>query len=552
MKKQLILVAIMVFATSFYAGAQSLNKQETKEIDELLNEAVEPGGPGLTALISVKGEIVYDKALGLADVELNVPMNTGNIFRIGSITKQFTAVAILQLVEQGKLSLQDDITKYIEDYPTHGYTITIEHLLTHTSGIQSYTSMADFMEKQIRTDMTPEELIDIFDNEPMNFAPGEQFRYNNSGYFLLGYIIELVSGMSYEEYITENIFKPVGMENSYYGSASRIIMNRAKGYEKQGDTLLKNASYLSMTLPYAAGSLLSTTHDLQKWTNAVMKGKVVDMDLLEKAHTPFVLNNGGTSYYGYGWMMRSILGSNTFEHGGGINGFLTDAIYLPDEDVYVAVLGNCLCINPGKLTEKIAAIVLDKDAEKEEMEIDSLLLPQYQAVYEDVTGDQRIITVEGSKIYSMRTGSQRYEIYPFDDDKFFFKDSFTYLTFMRDEDDNIISVVSEGRSRPTEWKRTDKPLPSKESVTVSADILKDYVGKYQIFPEFFMTVTLEGNQLKAQATGQPMFDLFATSETKFFLKVVDAEIEFLRNDEGKVDTLILYQAGQKFEGERVE
>jgi CubicO group peptidase (beta-lactamase class C family) len=551
MKKAITIYAVILLAVLSNVHAQSIDKSVLKNIDAMLVDSFPQDQPGVTVLVAKDGEILYDRAFGLADAELKVPMNSGNIFRIGSITKQFTAVAILQLVSKGEIAIEDDITKYLKDYPTHGHSITIEHLLTHTSGIKSYTSMSDFMSNQIKTDMTPEELVDVFDNEPMDFAPGDQFRYNNSGYVLLGYIIEKVSGMSYEKYIEENIFKPLGLDNSYYGSASRIIENRARGYEKNGDTLL-NADYLSMTLPYAAGSLLSTTHDLSRWTEAVMNGEVVDKALLEKAHTSFILDNGSETNYGYGWSLRSILGSPTIEHDGGINGFLTSGIYLPEEKVYVAVLSNCTCHDPGRYSEKIAALVLGKDFEREIMQVDSMLLPQYQAVYESKSGEQRIITVEGSNVYSVRTGGQRLEVFPFDVDKFFFKESFTYLEFKRDEDDYINSVVSQGRSRPIEWVRTDKPIPVKEAVKVSVEILKEYVGEYQLMPEFIMTVTLEGEQLKAQATGQPMFDVFAESETKFFLKVVDAQIEFVRNSEGKVDKLILYQAGQKFEGERVK
>lgn len=551
MKRTVITFLLSLIIVVFSLNSQSIDKQSIKKIDAMLLEAFPIDGPGITALVSIDGEVLYDKAYGLADVELNVPMNTSSVFRIGSITKQFTATAILQLVEKGEIDLQDDITKYIEDYPTHGYTITIEHLLTHTSGIQSYTSMPDFMSEEVRTDMSPEELIDVFDNEPMNFAPGEQFRYNNSGYFLLGYIIEKVTGMSYQKYIEEKIFKPLGMDGSYYGNASTIIMNRASGYEKDGDTL-ENADYLSMTLPYGAGSLLSTTKDLNTWTTAVMKGEVINPDLLEKAHTTFVLNNGGETNYGYGWFLRSVLGSPTIEHGGGINGFLTSGIYLPDEKVFVAVLSNCTCNDPGKFSEKIAAMVIGKEYEREVIPIDSTLLPDYQAVYETKSGEQRIITADGSKLYSMRTGGERLEVFPFGKDKFFFKDSFTYLDFKRDAQEQITAVVSEGRSRPVEWTRTDKPIPSKEAIDVSADILKEYVGKYQLMPEFIVTISLEGKQLKAQATGQPAFDIFPETESKFFFKVVDAQIEFIRNSSGKVDKLNLYQAGQKFEGERVD
>ena len=182
----------------------------------------------------------------MADIELNVPMQSDMVFRIGSITKQFTAVCILQLMEQGKLGLQDEITKFIPDYPTQAHKITIEHLLTHTSGIMSYTGMKNFQDI-IRKDMKPEEIIDFFKNQPMEFAPGSKWNYNNSGYFLLGYIIEKVSGKTYPQYLEENIFKPLGMTNSFYGSNNKIIRNRASGYQPANEGTV-NADIMSMTI----------------------------------------------------------------------------------------------------------------------------------------------------------------------------------------------------------------------------------------------------------------------------------------------------------------
>ena len=198
----ILLFTYFSFIPSF---AQTIvDKQLTAKFDQLLSEQFKTGETGAAALVSRKGQIIYKKAFGMANMELNIPMQPDNVFRIGSISKQFTAVAILQLMEQGKLNLQDDITKFIPDYPTHGHKITIEHLLTHTSGIQSYTGMKEFGTIS-RLDKTPEELIAFFKNQPMEFAPGTKWNYNNSGYFLLGYIIEKLSGKTYPEYVEENI-----------------------------------------------------------------------------------------------------------------------------------------------------------------------------------------------------------------------------------------------------------------------------------------------------------------------------------------------------------
>jgi CubicO group peptidase (beta-lactamase class C family) len=180
-----LILPVLFIALSCNSFAQTAaSKQMTAEFDKVLSAQFKPGETGCAALVAKKGQIIYKKAFGMANLELNVPMQPDMVFRIGSITKQFTAVAILQLMEQGKLSLQDEITKFIPDYPTQAYKITIEHLLTHTSGIRSYTSVPEF-QKYMRTDMKPDEVINLFKNQPMEFVPGTKYNYNNSGYFLL-------------------------------------------------------------------------------------------------------------------------------------------------------------------------------------------------------------------------------------------------------------------------------------------------------------------------------------------------------------------------------
>jgi CubicO group peptidase (beta-lactamase class C family) len=233
----------------------------------------------------------------MANLELQVPMSADHVFEIGSITKQFTAVAILMLVEAGKLNVQDEITKYLPDYPTQGHTITIHHLLNHTSGIKSYTSMD--LGAIARTDMSPMEIIDFFKNEPMDFAPGERWLYNNSGYIILGYIIEQVSEKSYEDFVEQNIFKPLGMDNSRYGSKGELIPMRAAGYQTTQNGYV-NAAYLSMTLPYAAGSLMSTVDDLHKWQLALLNNSLISEESKNLAYTDGKLNNGKRMGYGYG------------------------------------------------------------------------------------------------------------------------------------------------------------------------------------------------------------------------------------------------------------
>jgi D-alanyl-D-alanine carboxypeptidase len=280
------------------------------------------------------------------------------VFRLGSISKQFTATATLLLEEAGKLAVEDSITTCLPDYPTHGQTITIEHLLRHTSGIANYTGLPWFEANQ-RRDVSLDELIDVFKNEPLDFVPGTKWDYSNSGYILLGAIIEKVTGLSYEQFLQERIFGPLGMGHSGYDHTDRIVPGRAAGYQI-GAGGLENAAYLSMTLPHAAGALISSVEDLAIWNEALADGKVLRPETLARAWTSGTLNNGDIHGYGYGWMMFSYEGHRAVEHAGGIHGFVTDAIYFPGDRVYVAVLANLMAAEaaPDRTALRIAGLVI--------------------------------------------------------------------------------------------------------------------------------------------------------------------------------------------------
>lgn len=349
-----IAISLIVLQHSTTLSAQN----NLSEIDSLLHAKYDSSAPGAVFLISKDGNIIYKKAFGLANLELNVPMKPEDVFEIGSMTKQFTAVSILLLMERGKLDLNDDITKFISDYPTLGKSITIHHLLTHTSGIKNYTSM-----KEIRgiakNDLTPLELIDFFKNEPMDFEPGEQFKYNNSGYAILGHIIELLSGQSYASFVEENIFNRLNMASSSYANRTKVIKNRVSGYHKRND--YTKSMYISYTLPYAAGSLMSNVSDMFTWQDALKNNRLVKQSTIEKAFTNYKLNNGDQINYGYGWHIREINGIQSREHGGSIFGFKSMGVYIPSKDVYVVGLNNCDCNSPTDITKEIAKLVIDKN-----------------------------------------------------------------------------------------------------------------------------------------------------------------------------------------------
>lgn len=356
MKKALYLKYLLAAITVLILNSQSISyAQNLAKIDSLLQEKYPDNVPGAAFLISRNGNIIYKKAFGLANLELNAQMKTDNVFEIASMTKQFTAISILMLKERGQLHLDDEITKFIPDYPTNGHKITIHHLLTHTSGIKDFTSVKG-LNAIANQDLTPLELIDFFKNEPVDFIPGEKFKYSNSGYLILGYIIEKITGQNYADFVEKEIFEELAMTSSQYASHIEVIENRASGYHNK-DGYVNNRK-ISFTLPYASGSLMSNVNDMFKWQEAIKNHLLISKETTEKAFINYSLNNGEPINYGYGWHIEEINGAPSREHGGHLFGFKSMGVYLPNEDIYVIGLNNCDCNSPTEITRKIAEIVI--------------------------------------------------------------------------------------------------------------------------------------------------------------------------------------------------
>ncbi|QGY45705.1 serine hydrolase [Maribellus comscasis] len=346
---------IVLFLSPSLLASLNINAQTfEKRVDSLLQNKFQPDEPGAVFIVAKDGKSVYRKAFGKANIELNVDMNTEAVFQIGSMTKQFTAVAIMMLVEEGKLNVSEKITKYLPDYPTNGEKITIHHLLTHTSGIKDFTSMKSIM-SIAKKDLSPKELVDFFKDEPMDFTPGEKFQYNNSGYVLLGYIIEQISGMTYEDFIEKNIFQKIGMSDSRYASDREVIKNRAYGHQQSGEKIV-NKRNISFNVIYSSGALMSTADDLLEWQNALDKNLLVSEKTKKEMFTNYTLNDGEKINYGYGWHMKEINGYSSREHGGSIFGFKSMGVYIPEKDIYVVGLTNCDCNSPTQVTRDIAVL----------------------------------------------------------------------------------------------------------------------------------------------------------------------------------------------------
>jgi CubicO group peptidase (beta-lactamase class C family) len=399
-----------------------------------------------TVLVAQDGKVLLDKGYGSANLEWDIPNTPTTKFRLGSLTKQFTAASILLLEQRGKLKVEDPVKKYMPDAPAAWDKITIFHVLTHTSGIPSFTGFPDYESHEAQA-MTPEKLVEWFRDKPLEFEPGTKWNYSNSGYVLLGYLIEKISGQSYSDFVQQNIFTPLGMKDSGYDSNSAIIAHRAAGYAP-GKSGPVNAGFVHMSIPFSAGALYSTTEDLLRWEQGLFGGKLLKPESLAKMTTPFKQD------YAFGLIVSANNGHKMIAHDGGIEGFNTALAYYPDDKLVVAVLAN-LNGPAGQIAGNLAKVAL------------------------------------GEKVVL-----------------------------------------------PTERKE----------ITVSPEILKQYVGTYELTPTFSIVMTLENGQLMTQATNQQKLPLFAESETMFFLKVVDAQVEFVKNEKGEVTHIVLHQNGRDVKG----
>jgi CubicO group peptidase (beta-lactamase class C family) len=355
---------LIVILAAFVFQPNAFSQDKASKIDELMKVFHDYGQFNGTVLVAEEGKVIFKKGYGLANMEWNIPNKPDTKFRLGSITKQFTSMLILQLVKDGKIDLDGKLSDYLPYYRNDtGDLVTVHHLLTHTSGIPSYTGLPRFFEDLSRDPYPVDEFIKTYCSGDLEFEPGSKYVYNNSGYFLLGAIIEAVTGQRYEDVLKVKILDPVGMKNTGYDHHDTLIPNRAAGYEKRAGDYV-NAPYLDMSLPYAAGSLYSTVEDLYLWDQTLYLDKLLSNELKELMFKPHV--SAGGMYYAYGWMVgeksfpKSKDKVKRIAHGGGINGFNTLIDRLVDERHLVVLFNNTGGTALGAMSDGIINILYDK------------------------------------------------------------------------------------------------------------------------------------------------------------------------------------------------
>jgi len=363
-------------------------------LDSIATVVIERGESAGMAVAVVRGrDTLLFKGYGLSDVENRVPVTPSTVFRVGSVTKQFTSAAIMQLVEQGKVTLDDVSTTYLPNFPTHGRAVLVRHLLNHTSGIPSYTDIGARFGRVARLDLAPDSLLAIVAPDSLMFEPGTHFYYNNTGYFMLGQVIERVTGATYARHLEQTLLKNAGLSNTLYCDTRRLIPNRAQGYDRIGQGFL-NADYLSMALPNAAGSLCSTVGDLVSWTQQLHGGRVVNSASLRQMTTPVTLPSGRPMRYGYALTVDTVGGHPLVEHGGGINGFSAYLSYAPADSLVVAVLANTASAPSSRVTRDLVQAAIGVAPAAASVVQDLPLTPAERARY---VGEYAVTQPDGTR-----------------------------------------------------------------------------------------------------------------------------------------------------------
>ncbi len=563
MSRPIRLLAAASLLLALPASAGSAGPSSLPELaafaDQELTAAYPADGPGAAVLVRWRGDVVVRRGYGLANLDLGIPVAPEQVFEIGSVTKQFTAAAILRLAEQGKLALGDPLTRYLPEFPTAGEIITLEQLLSHTSGVPNYTDMPEWIPRW-REDMELDALIGLFRGKPLDFSPGTSWSYSNSGYVLLGAVIERVTGASYEDYVEHELLAPLGMHDTRYGHQEEIVRGRVSGYVK-GPSGWTNAPYLSLTQPFAAGALMSTVDDLARWSDALETSRVIAPASRDRMFTAVVLRGGAqdgvSTRYGLGNMPGEIAGRPVHEHGGGIHGFVCDLLRVPGEELLVVILSNNPAGDPRGLAHRIAEHALGGASPAPpalvlaEHELDA-----YVGVYlvPEKAGDRRQVTRRGTTLRLQRTGGSLHPLRPLGRDAFETTDDRTAVTFERNPAGEIAALrVDLGVGPVFRSLRTAEPLaPERVAIAVAEPAVWDaLLGTYSLAPGFDLVVTREADRLFAQLTGQDRLELLAEGEDRFFFAEVDAQIEFRRAAPGEsANALVLHQGGQHLEGKR--
>lgn len=554
MKRLLFFICL----TSIAAHSQTLqiNESRLKSLDSLFRLHFPSNEPGAIIILAQGGKSILRKAYGMSNLELNVSLNTDQKMGIGSISKQFTAVALLLLQQENKLNIKDDIRKYLPRYNTWGRSITIEHILSHTSGIPSYTELPGFdtlADKKISNS----QLIHFFENAPLIFEPGSNWSYSNSGYVLAGVIVEKITGMPFNDFVNERILRKLNMTNSSFGTSDYILNNKTSEYA--GITpkgRIKMETQYDWYWAYGAGQIISTVDDMLKWDEALYDPKFIQTTLLNQAHTSYQLSSGIPAYYGLGWGIAPMGNKTMVQHGGAIGGYRAQGIRIPEDHLYFLLLSNTGTTNSSLMGNKALSILYDISPVKEQRS-NVQSWKEIEGVYESLNSGLRLqknfgnidafytIRVDSTnRVTAQRTSSAAFALSPSGKDRLFDKSNpFVEWVMNRSAEGKVISFTpsfvlpSMGPNRVNLRIAESVPTP-KQPVKADSSLLAKYTGLFETATRARTKIILLKNELYME---DPDFgtrtQLHWIKDHLFWIKENDRDVIFQVDKKGQVQSL---------------
>jgi CubicO group peptidase (beta-lactamase class C family) len=453
-------IAYFLFVLLQFGASKAQQKTDTsglsKKIDEYINSAFKLGKFNGTVLVAKKGEIILQKGYGWKNFSAHTLNDSNTISQIGSLTKPFTAMVILKLQEEGKLSVNDKLSKYFPEQKDAD-KITIQNMLDHTSGINDYMDIIGPEDSAIFSHPVKRQwILDVFEKKPLAFKPGSKFEYCNSGYFLLGMIIEKLTGKSYEQVVRQLIFEPLKMNHSGFDFINLKDTSKAAFYVTIDSDKYIQAPKIDSTMTYAVGAIYSTTGDLYKWAKAIAKGKILNEDSWKQAFTPHL------QHYGDGWWIDTLFGNKYIMHSGGFPGFMSNFVYYPDKDITIILLnnfgnygGSLWDINTG-----ISAILLGKPyslyEKHAEIKADKVLLKQYAGTYRFNAEHQLIISFKDDRLFVEASNPNdklpQVELHALSENKFYMNEAQLQFEFIKDASGSVSKIITyNARGKDAEW-----------------------------------------------------------------------------------------------------
>ncbi|MEH0166123.1 serine hydrolase domain-containing protein [Roseateles microcysteis] len=539
-----LLLGLMLGAAQ--AGTPATPAAMVAYAEKLLNEQKLGDGPGLTVLVARGEQLLYQGARGMASIELGVPMKPEYLLRIGSVTKQFAAATLLKLIDEGKVKLDDPLSKFLPDYP-NGAQITVLQLLNHTSGVKSYTGIPGYMNGPIRRDLDTTALIKEFKDLPVDFAPGQAWAYNNSGYVLVGAVIEAVSGKTWHQQLNDSLLAPNKLGMVRYQAPDQLFKGMVEGYTTNARGDVTPAGLISMTQPHAAGALIANVESLWRWNQALHGGKLISSASYQRMITP----EGAAKprNYGFGITTAKLRGQPVLMHGGGIHGFVSTLNYLPQSQVTIAMVRNTNGAGPNLdlLWRKLAAFAIGEPfAERKAVAVATEQLQAAEGLYALDDKQTRTLRVKDGVLQSQRSGSGVVVMVPMGEDRFGFPDSVSDMKLERDASGKVVAmrVFNDGEGEGDRWVRRGDLPADRAAIALSPAQVQALVGDYSS-PQFSMRIYVDDKGvLWTQAQSQAPAQLKAASPRLLYLTVVDATLEFSA-EEGAAQSVTLNQGATK-------